>query len=148
MKICYKRKTFQEDSLYEHFVSVADSCPAPVIVYNMVPVTGIDLSVKILKKMSLHPNIVGVKDKDVRRRHHRTWMIILECQKPTFKIKKCLVLFIDNLSLQCSDPKNRISNELIDIHPTCRAVCIKYIIYYLINIFKLLYIIIYLIFLL
>lgn len=57
----------QENSLYDHFVSVADSCPAPVIVYNMVPVTGIDLSVDILKKMSLHPNIVGVKDKDVSR---------------------------------------------------------------------------------
>jgi len=57
--------SFQENSLYDHFVSVADSCPAPVIVYNMVPVTGIDLSVEVLKKMSLHPNIVGVKDKDV-----------------------------------------------------------------------------------
>jgi len=31
----------------------------------MVPVTGIDLSVETLKKMALHPNIVGVKDKDV-----------------------------------------------------------------------------------
>lgn len=51
--------------MYKHFVSVADSCPAPVIVYNMVPVTGIDLSIEILKKMALHPNIVGVKDKDV-----------------------------------------------------------------------------------
>lgn len=53
--------------MHEHFVSVADSCPVPVIVYNMVPVTGIDLSVQVLKKMSSHPNIVGVKDKDVRR---------------------------------------------------------------------------------
>lgn len=44
---------------------MADQCPAPVIVYNMVPVTGIDLSIEILKKMALHPNIVGVKDKDV-----------------------------------------------------------------------------------
>lgn len=56
---------FQEDSLYNHFVSVAETCPAPVVVYNMVPVTGIDLSVEILKKMACHPNIVGVKDKDV-----------------------------------------------------------------------------------
>lgn len=58
-------RAFQEDSLYEHFVSVADACPAPLVVYNMVPVTGIDLSVDVLKKMAAHPNIVGVKDKDV-----------------------------------------------------------------------------------
>ncbi|VVC45025.1 Aldolase-type TIM barrel,DapA-like [Cinara cedri] len=60
----FKTRT-TEYSLYEHFVSVAESCPAPVIVYNMVPVTGIDLSVEILKKMALHANIVGVKDKDM-----------------------------------------------------------------------------------
>lgn len=58
--------SLQEDSLYGHFASVADSCPAPVVVYNMVPVTGIDLSVEVLTKMAKHPNIVGVKDKDVR----------------------------------------------------------------------------------
>lgn len=46
-------------------MSVGDSCPAPVVVYNMVPVTGIDLSVETLTKMASHPNIVGVKDKDV-----------------------------------------------------------------------------------
>lgn len=51
--------------MHDHFISVADACPAPVIVYNMVPVTGIDLSVQILKKMALHPNIKGVKDRDV-----------------------------------------------------------------------------------
>lgn len=61
-------RVFQEDSLYEHFVTVADACPAPLVVYNMVPVTGIDLSVGVLKKMAAHPNIVGVKDKDVSAR--------------------------------------------------------------------------------
>jgi dihydrodipicolinate synthase/N-acetylneuraminate lyase len=33
----------------------------------MVPVTGIDLSIGVLKKMAAHPNIVGVKDKDVNK---------------------------------------------------------------------------------
>ncbi|XP_050540471.1 4-hydroxy-2-oxoglutarate aldolase, mitochondrial-like [Daktulosphaira vitifoliae] len=61
----YFKTRMTENSLYDHFTSVADTCPVPLIVYNMVPVTGIDLSVKILKKMAMHPNIKGVKDKDM-----------------------------------------------------------------------------------
>ncbi|XP_025408389.1 4-hydroxy-2-oxoglutarate aldolase, mitochondrial-like isoform X2 [Sipha flava] len=63
----YFKTRMTEDSLYKHFVTLADSCPAPVIVYNMVPVTGIDLSIGVLKKMAAHPNIVGVKDKDMAK---------------------------------------------------------------------------------
>jgi len=78
----YFKTRMTEDSLYEHFVSVADSCPAPVIVYNMVPVTGIDLSVDVLKKMSLHPNIVGVKDKDMGK----LAALVTETQDQRFQI--------------------------------------------------------------
>lgn len=46
-------------------MTVANSSPVPIIVYNNVSVTGIDLSVSNLKKMASHPNIAGVKDKDV-----------------------------------------------------------------------------------
>lgn len=46
-------------------MTVANSSPVPIIVYNNVSVTGIDLSVSDLKKMASHPNIAGVKDKDV-----------------------------------------------------------------------------------
>jgi 4-hydroxy-2-oxoglutarate aldolase len=56
-------KNQMNDEVYErHFVSVADKSPIPVILYNVPVFTGIDLSAKVVKKLSNHPNIIGIKD--------------------------------------------------------------------------------------
>uniref|UniRef100_A0A8D8VTH1 4-hydroxy-2-oxoglutarate aldolase, mitochondrial n=1 Tax=Cacopsylla melanoneura TaxID=428564 RepID=A0A8D8VTH1_9HEMI len=58
----YFQKKMTEDLIYEHFISVADNSPIPVIIYNNTFVTGIDISVNTLVKLAHHENIRGVKD--------------------------------------------------------------------------------------
>ena len=48
--------------LANHYRAIADASPVPVIIYNVPPATGIDLSADLLVELSEHPNIIGVKD--------------------------------------------------------------------------------------
>ncbi|MGC9334194.1 MAG: dihydrodipicolinate synthase family protein [Anaerolineae bacterium] len=48
--------------LSNYYRMVADQSPLPIIIYNLPPATGIDLSAELLVDLSLHPNIAGVKD--------------------------------------------------------------------------------------
>lgn len=49
-------------ALKAHYEAVADQCPIPVLVYNMPPNTGINLSSDLVISLSFHPNIIGLKD--------------------------------------------------------------------------------------
>ena len=51
-----------EDALKKHFFAVADKSDIPVILYNVPKFTHIDMSAKLVAKLSVHPNIVGIKD--------------------------------------------------------------------------------------
>ncbi|GAA4419764.1 4-hydroxy-tetrahydrodipicolinate synthase [Nibrella viscosa] len=46
----------------EHFTRVADASPVPVILYNIPPRTGINLSAETICTLAEHPNIIGVKE--------------------------------------------------------------------------------------
>jgi 4-hydroxy-2-oxoglutarate aldolase len=48
--------------LANHYRVVADASPIPIMIYNLPPATGIDLSADLLVELSQHPNIIGVKD--------------------------------------------------------------------------------------
>jgi len=48
--------------LANHYRLVADASPIPIMIYNLPPATGIDLSADLLVELSHHPNIIGVKD--------------------------------------------------------------------------------------
>jgi 4-hydroxy-2-oxoglutarate aldolase len=48
--------------LAKYYGDVADRSPIPIIIYNLPPATGIDLSADLLVELSQHPKIVGVKD--------------------------------------------------------------------------------------
>ena len=48
--------------LSNYYRAVADESPLPILIYNLPPATGIDLSAELLAELSQHPNIVGVKD--------------------------------------------------------------------------------------
>lgn len=48
--------------LVNHYCTIADASPIPIVIYNMPPATGIDLSADLLVELSKHPNIIGVKD--------------------------------------------------------------------------------------
>ena len=50
------------EGLYAHFASVAHSVSIPVILYNVPGRTGVDMPVKIYRRLSRIPNIVGTKE--------------------------------------------------------------------------------------
>jgi 4-hydroxy-2-oxoglutarate aldolase len=58
----YYKGSYNEDALEEYFLQVADSCPVPVILYNMPRNTGLNLSVSLVSRLSRHANIMGIKD--------------------------------------------------------------------------------------
>ncbi len=49
-------------ALIEHFTTVADSSPIPILLYNVPQFTHVNLTVNVVAQLSGHPNIIGVKD--------------------------------------------------------------------------------------
>jgi len=59
---CYFKKQMTDDVLYKYFTDVAEVVK-PCLVYNAPQYAGgVGLSVNLIKRLSTHPNIVGVKD--------------------------------------------------------------------------------------
>ncbi|KAA9356755.1 4-hydroxy-tetrahydrodipicolinate synthase [Larkinella humicola] len=46
----------------EHFTRIADASPVPVILYNIPPRTGINMTAETVCTLAEHPNIIGVKE--------------------------------------------------------------------------------------
>lgn len=57
----YYNKPNQE-SLYAHFKTVAESTDLPIIIYNVPGRTGVNISVKTVKKLTELQNIVAIKE--------------------------------------------------------------------------------------
>ncbi|KAF5046354.1 4-hydroxy-tetrahydrodipicolinate synthase [bioreactor metagenome] len=57
----YYNKPNQE-SLYAHFKAVAESTDLPIIIYNVPGRTGVNISVKTVKKLAEIKNIAGIKE--------------------------------------------------------------------------------------
>ena len=51
-----------QDGLYHHFKSVAEAVDIPIILYNIQARTGVNIENATVKKLSLVPNIMGVKE--------------------------------------------------------------------------------------
>ena len=49
-------------NLINHYTTVADNSPLPILLYNVPKFTHINLGVEIVSKLSKHPNIIGIKD--------------------------------------------------------------------------------------
>ena len=58
----YYKSQMTAPVLVNYYRAVADASPIPIVVYNLPPATGIDMSADLLVELSQHPNIVGVKD--------------------------------------------------------------------------------------
>ncbi len=50
------------EGLTAHYLTLANAVDIPVIVYNVPSRTGVDIPVSVYKQLSVHPNIVGVKE--------------------------------------------------------------------------------------
>jgi len=51
-----------QDELYKHYKDIAKSTKLPVLLYNNVPKTGVNIAVETVKKLADIQNVVGVKD--------------------------------------------------------------------------------------
>jgi 4-hydroxy-2-oxoglutarate aldolase len=55
-------KQMSDRALIHHFTQVAEKSPIPILLYNNPGVTGITMSTHVVKEVSVHPKIVGMKD--------------------------------------------------------------------------------------
>jgi 4-hydroxy-tetrahydrodipicolinate synthase len=53
-----------DDLILEYFKTLADKCPAPIMIYNVVSITHMSIPINIIEKLSQHDNIVGLKDSE------------------------------------------------------------------------------------
>jgi 4-hydroxy-2-oxoglutarate aldolase len=58
----YFRRFMTDEVLFRYFATVADASPIPLLVYNAPGFCGITLSPDLVRRLSTHPNIVGMKD--------------------------------------------------------------------------------------
>jgi 4-hydroxy-2-oxoglutarate aldolase len=58
----YFKGSMKPQILYDHFISVAESCKIGILIYNVPQFTGINLEPELVAKLSEHPNIIGIKD--------------------------------------------------------------------------------------
>lgn len=58
----YFKKLITDELLLGYFSALADSAAIGLLVYNCPQFNGITLSIELLRKLSKHPNIVGMKD--------------------------------------------------------------------------------------
>jgi 4-hydroxy-2-oxoglutarate aldolase len=58
----YFKGNMNDQALSAFFTDVANSCPIPVMMYNMPANTGINLTAALVARLSKHPNIAGIKD--------------------------------------------------------------------------------------
>src|SRR5688572_15952106 len=58
----FYRPAITQQLLEDHYRSVADDSPVPVILYSMPPFTGIKVDPATVARLSSHENIIGIKD--------------------------------------------------------------------------------------
>lgn len=50
------------EGLFAHYMSIAHAVSLPIIIYNVPSRTGVDIPVSVYKRLSILPNIAGVKE--------------------------------------------------------------------------------------
>ena len=58
----YKVQMLRAETQVTFFRAVADASPLPVLIYNFPQMTGVDLPVEVVRELSEHENIAGIKE--------------------------------------------------------------------------------------
>lgn len=53
-----------DDLMLRYFETLADKCPVPIMIYNIVSITHMSIPINVIEKLSQHENIVGLKDSE------------------------------------------------------------------------------------
>lgn len=51
-----------QEGLYRHFMTIADACDLPIVLYNIPGRTGVLMTFETVRRLAAHPNIVAIKD--------------------------------------------------------------------------------------
>lgn len=51
-----------QTGLFQHFIAIAETCPVPVILYNVPSRTAVNISAETSLRLAEHPNIIGTKE--------------------------------------------------------------------------------------
>ena len=51
-----------EEGMYQHFLMSAEAASAPIILYNVPGRTGCRISPEVVRRLSTHPNVMGIKE--------------------------------------------------------------------------------------
>ena len=51
-----------DEGMYRHFATVADSIDTPIILYNVPGRTGCSISPAVVARLAAHPNVAGIKE--------------------------------------------------------------------------------------
>ncbi|MFM2428305.1 MAG: hypothetical protein RL012_189 [Bacteroidota bacterium] len=57
----YYNKPSQE-GIYQHYKAIAETCPVPILLYNIPSRTGTNMTATTTLRLSKHPNIIGIKE--------------------------------------------------------------------------------------
>lgn len=58
----YFRKQMTDEVLFRYFTTLADASPIPLLIYNAPGFCGVTVSLALVGRLAVHPNIVGMKD--------------------------------------------------------------------------------------
>jgi 4-hydroxy-2-oxoglutarate aldolase len=58
----YFKSRMTVDTFVAHYTAVADASPVPVLLYNFPAVTGVDLPLAAIERLSRHEKIAGIKE--------------------------------------------------------------------------------------
>lgn len=58
----YYKSSMDHQAFVDYFTAVADGIKIPLIIYNVPKFTGVCIEVRTVSQLSLHPNIVGLKN--------------------------------------------------------------------------------------
>jgi 4-hydroxy-2-oxoglutarate aldolase len=100
------------EALIQHYQAVADGSPVPVLLYNFLALTGVNLLPAAVARLADHPNIVGVKESGGDMTQVAAYIDqtpdefeVLVGSAPTFYTSLCLGATGGILALACLVPE-------------------------------------------
>lgn len=58
----FYKNVMTSDAFVRYYTAVADASPVPVLLYNVSMYTGVNLLPEAVERLSVHPNIIGMKE--------------------------------------------------------------------------------------
>ncbi|HET6670710.1 MAG TPA: dihydrodipicolinate synthase family protein [Pyrinomonadaceae bacterium] len=58
----FYRAAITQTALVNHYLAIADASPVPLLLYSMPDLTGVRIEPETAAELSVHPNIIGIKD--------------------------------------------------------------------------------------